>query len=160
MAAKLKVFTTSDGLTEYAVATTSRPKALAAWGVHQDLFKRGAAREADDPALIKAAVAQPGEVLTRAVGASRAALKTLKAEPRKPKAGPSKAALKTVSRLEDELDALDAGHAADVAKIDRARADLDTRAAREDAAYETERERLSERLSKARRALKGRPGPG
>jgi hypothetical protein len=154
MAAKLKVFVTSDGLTEYAVATTSRPKALAAWGVHQDLFKQGAARESDDPALIKAANAQPGEVLTRAVGGSRAALKTLKAEPRKPKAGPSKAALKKVADLEAELEALDGDHEAEVAKIDRARADLDARAEREDAAYRAQREQLNGRLSAAQRALK------
>ena len=47
MAARLKVFVTSDGLTDYIVAASSRPKALAAWGVNQDLFKAGAARETD-----------------------------------------------------------------------------------------------------------------
>ena len=56
MAARLKVFATSDGLTEYVVAATSRPKALAAWGVRQDLFKEGVAREVEDAAkLAKAA---------------------------------------------------------------------------------------------------------
>ena len=48
MAARLKTFVTSDGLTDYVVATTSRPKALEAWGSHQDLFKTGLARETDD----------------------------------------------------------------------------------------------------------------
>ena len=46
MAARLKVFVTSDGLTDFVVATTSKPKALAAWGSHQDLFKTGLAHEA------------------------------------------------------------------------------------------------------------------
>ena len=77
MAARLKVFVTSDGLTDYVVATTSRPKALAAWGSHQDLFKTGMARETEDPALVKAATAQPGEVLRRPAG-TRAALAKLK----------------------------------------------------------------------------------
>ena len=65
MAARLKVFITGNGFTDYVVAASSRPKALAAWGVSQDLFKEGAARETDDPALVKAALAQPGEVLER-----------------------------------------------------------------------------------------------
>ena len=66
-----RVFVMSDGLTDYVVATTSRPKALAAWGVHQDLFQTGAARETDDPALVKAATAQPDEVLQRPAGSAR-----------------------------------------------------------------------------------------
>ncbi|HVK43270.1 MAG TPA: cell envelope biogenesis protein TolA, partial [Phenylobacterium sp.] len=65
MAPRLKVFVTSDGLTDYVVAASSRPKALAAWGAHQDLFKTGGARETDDPDLVAAATASPGEVLRR-----------------------------------------------------------------------------------------------
>src|SRR5579872_4228488 len=68
MAAKLKVFLTSDGLTDYYVATSSKPKALAAWGVKQDLFKDGRAEETDDPALTAAALEKPGEVLQRPAG--------------------------------------------------------------------------------------------
>ena len=102
MAAKLKVFVTSDGLTDYVVATTSRPKALAAWGVHQDLFKDGAARETDDPALVKAALAQPEEVLERRAG-SAAQLKATKAAAPAKKKEPSKAALKKAADLEAEL---------------------------------------------------------
>jgi hypothetical protein len=108
MAARLKVFVTSDGLTDYVVATTSRPKALEAWGSHQDLFKTGLARETDDPELVKAATATPGDVLRRPAG-SRAALAKLKRaskanppKPVKPK-GPSKAALRKVAQLEARL---------------------------------------------------------
>ncbi len=72
MPARLKVFVTSDGLSDYVVAATSRPKALAAWGVRQDLFKEGLARETDEPALAKAALAHPGEVLRRRAGAKGA----------------------------------------------------------------------------------------
>ena len=45
MAAKLKVWRWSDGSHADTVATTSRAKALAAWGVTRDLFKDGDARE-------------------------------------------------------------------------------------------------------------------
>ena len=68
MASRLKVFVTSDGLTDYVVAVSSKAKALAAWGVHQDVFKEGAAHQTDDPVLVKAATARPGEVLRRPAG--------------------------------------------------------------------------------------------
>jgi hypothetical protein len=150
--AKLKVFITSDGLTDYVVATTSRPKALAAWGVHQDLFKDGAAREIDDPELVKAATAKPGEVLERRAG-SAAQLKALKAAPAPKKKEPSKAALKQAAELEAQLSALEDRWADQAAALQKARDDLDAREAREQAAHEAERARLSERLAKARARL-------
>jgi hypothetical protein len=139
MAARLKVFVTSDGLTDFVVAATSKPKALAAWGSHQDLFKTGLAHETDDPALVKAAHAQPGEVLRRAAGTrgELAKLKPAKAarpKPEKPK-GPSKAALRKVADLEARLAALDAAQAKAAAR------------------YAKDREALEARLSAARQAL-------
>ncbi|HET6971592.1 MAG TPA: hypothetical protein VFH92_10740 [Phenylobacterium sp.] len=147
MAPRLKVFVTSDGLTDYVVAAASRPKALAAWGAHQDLFKTGLAHETDDPALVKAAEAQPGEVLRRPAG-SRAALAKLKParKPTPKPAGPSKAALKKVADLEARLAAVEAAHAKALADLDRKRQDLEARQA-------AERERLEAALSAARRAL-------
>jgi hypothetical protein len=147
VAARLKVFVTSDGLTDYVAAASSRPKALAAWGAHQDLFKTGLAHETDEPDLVKAARAQPGEVLRRAAG-SRAALGKLK-PPRKeqPKpAGPTKAQRKKVADLEARLAAADAAHARALAKLDRERDDLEAR-------HAAERERLTAKLSAARQAL-------
>ncbi|WP_296598244.1 hypothetical protein [Phenylobacterium sp.] len=123
MAGRLKVFVTSDGLTDYIVATTSRPKALEAWGSHQDLFKTGLAHEADDADLVKAATAQPGEVLRRPAG-SRATLERLKSskpENAKP-AGPTKAQLRKVAELEARLDAADKAAAAELAALDARRA--------------------------------------
>ena len=154
MAAKLKVFVTSDGLTEYAVATSSRPKALAAWGVHQDLFKQGAARETDDAALVEAASARPGEVVERALKA-RGAVKAFKSPPAPKKKEPSKAARKQVAELEAKLAAAQEAHRARLDEIEDARADLDARQAREDGTYRSEREKLSERLSRAKAALRG-----
>jgi hypothetical protein len=152
MAARLKVFVTSDGLTDYVVATSSRPKALAAWGVHQDLFKQGAARETDDPALVKAALAQPDEVLERPAG-SAAQLKAIKAPAPKKQREPSKAALKKVADLEAALEALEDRWAGQAAALQKAREDLDAREVREQAAHEAERAKLSGQLAKAREAL-------
>jgi len=150
--AKLKVFITSDGLTDYVVATTSKAKALAAWGVRQDLFKDGSARETDDPALIKAATAQPDEVLERRAGAS-AQLKALKAAPAAKKKTPSKAALKKVADLEAQLAALEDRWHEQVAALEAARAELDRREEREQAAHEAARAKLAARVENARAAL-------
>ena len=163
MPPRLKVFVTSDGLTDFAVATSSKAKALAAWVVRQDLFKEGLARETDDPDLAAAAVARPGEVLRRPAG-SREALAKLKAakkpaakaakqppEPEKPK-GPSKAALKRIAELEGRLADLDADHARAVAKLAKERAALDFRAEALEADHAEKRRKLETALSAARQA--------
>lgn len=152
MAPRLKVFVTSDGLTDYVVATSSKVKALAAWGSHQDLFKTGLAHQTDDPELIEAAAAQPGEVLRRPAG-TRGELAKLK--PAKPKAqkAPSKAALRKVADLEKKL-------ADQVAADERALAALEARREALERQIRELRERqarevgrLEDRLSAARRAL-------
>lgn len=63
MARALKVFSTSAGFYEAVVAAPSRKAALAAWGVHDDLFASGTAQEVDDPKLREAALARPGEIV-------------------------------------------------------------------------------------------------
>jgi hypothetical protein len=153
MAPRLKVFVTSDGLTDFVVAASSRPKALAAWGVHQDLFKTGAARETDDPALVEAASARPGEVLRRPAG-SREALARLQApKAPKPKKGPSPAALKRVAELEARLASLEEAHERACADIAHAREDLNAREALEARNYAAQRGKLDADLAKARKAL-------
>jgi hypothetical protein len=155
MAPRLKVFVTSDGLTDYVVAVSSKAKALAAWGSHQDLFKTGSAHETDDPALVAAATARPGEVLRRPAG-TRGELAKLKPAKRpaaaKP-AGPSKAALKKVSDLEGRLKALDAAHDKAIAKLEREQARLAEAldSARRD--HAAQRARVETALSAARQAL-------
>ena len=130
MAARLKVFVSSDGMVDYVVATTSRAKALAAWGSRQDLFKTGLARETDEPALAKAARAQPGAVLRRPAG-SRAALAKLRAPKASPKPKePSKAARKKVADLEARLTAADEAAARELAAIDEQRSKLEARHAK------------------------------
>jgi len=65
MAPKLKVFEWSDGFHRFTVAATSRPKALAAWGIQQDIFASGLAREAPEAEDAEAARARPGVVVER-----------------------------------------------------------------------------------------------
>lgn len=137
MAARLKVFITSDGLTDYVVATSSRPKALTAWGVHQDLFKTGQARETDDPKLVKAALAQPGEVLRRSAG--EPVLPKARPKPAKSK-GPTKAQRERLAKAEAALEAVAAERAAAVDDLaaerdalDQKEAELEKRFARAEA---------------------------
>jgi hypothetical protein len=68
MARKLKVFQTSLGFYDQAIAAPSMKAALEAWGADSNLFHQGAARESDDPDVIAAAMAKPGVVLKRPVG--------------------------------------------------------------------------------------------
>jgi hypothetical protein len=152
VAPRLKVFVTTDGLTDYVVATNSRAKALAAWGVRQDLFREGRARETDEAELVKAARAQPGEVLRRPAGTRAGLAKARPAGKAKP-AGPSKAALKRVADLERKLDALEAAQAKARARLAAQRADLDHQQTALEAAQAVERKRLDAALSAARRAL-------
>jgi hypothetical protein len=144
VAPRLKVFVTSDGLTDYAVAASSRPKALAAWGVKQDLFKEGLARETDDPALVEAATAQPGEVLRRPAG-TRGELARLKPARKAKPAGPSKAQLRKVADLEARLAELDEAHRTELAELEKTAAAVRTR-------QDAERRRLGAALAKAREA--------
>ena len=155
MAARLKVFVTSDGLTDYVVAVSSRPKALAAWGVRQDVFKEGQALETDDPALVKAAMAQPGEVLRRPSGARSTLAKLKPAKAAKPD-GPTKAQRRKVADLEAKLADLDAAHERALAGVEAERAALDRRRKALDERHAAQRAKLHASLKTAREVL-GRP---
>ncbi|MBT9469618.1 MAG: hypothetical protein V4514_04715 [Pseudomonadota bacterium] len=150
MAQRLKVFVTSDGLTDYVVATSSKAKALSAWGAHQDLFKTGGAHESDDPALVAMTAASPGVVLRRPAD-SKAALATAPKRA-KPK-GPSKAALQKVARLEQELAVEIAGYDAERTRIDAAQVELEARRSGLEDDFMKRRARLQIALRAARAAL-------
>jgi hypothetical protein len=154
MAPRLKVFVMSDGLTDYVVATSSKAKALAAWGVRQDLFKEGLAHEADDPELVAAATARPGEVFRRPAHSRGELAKLSRAKPApkpKPK-GPSKAALKKIADLEARLATLAAAHDRARSGLATERAELERRAEAQDADYARRRAKLEAALSAAREA--------
>jgi hypothetical protein len=152
MAARLKVFVTSDGLTDYVVAVSSRAKALAAWGVRQDVFKEGQAYETDEPGLVEAALAQPGEVLRRPSGASGQLAKLKPAKVAKPK-GPTKAQLKKVADLQAALTELQAAHETARAKAEAEREAAEARVHKLAETHEAERARLEAKLSAAQQAL-------
>jgi hypothetical protein len=151
VAPRLKVFVTSDGLTDYVVAASSPPKALAAWGAHQDLFKTGGARETDDPDLVAAATASPGEVLRRPADTDAALARAPKPPKRK---ALSKAAVEKVAKLEQELADEAAAHEAVLAAIEKSRAALDEREMKADERFFARREKLQSALRKARAALR------
>lgn len=68
MPRKLKVYCTSIGFFELAVAAPSMKAAAEAWGSVPDIFKRGFAKQTDEPNVVAAAMASPGVVLRRPVG--------------------------------------------------------------------------------------------
>src|SRR3954470_23075604 len=68
MARKLKVFQTSLGFFDQAIAAPSMKAALEAWGADSNLFHQGAAKETTDPDVVAATMAKPGVVLRRPVG--------------------------------------------------------------------------------------------
>jgi hypothetical protein len=68
MPRKLKVFRAHFGFYDEIVAAPSQKSALEAWGARPVEFKQGFAAITDDPALVAAALAQPGIVLKRQFG--------------------------------------------------------------------------------------------
>jgi colicin import membrane protein len=68
MARKLKIYQTSQGFFDLAIAVPSMTAALEAWGANSNLFHQGFAKEIDDPTIIAAALAKPGVILKRPVG--------------------------------------------------------------------------------------------
>ena len=70
MAKKLKVYRTSIGFFELAVAAPSMKAAAEAWGSDVDIFSRGFAEQTDDPKIVDATLAAPGVVLRRPVGSN------------------------------------------------------------------------------------------
>jgi len=70
MARKLKIFQTSQGFFDLAIAAPSMKAALEAWGTSADLFHKGFAWESNDRKVIAGATAKPGVVLKRPVGSN------------------------------------------------------------------------------------------
>ena len=68
MPRKLKVYQTSQGFFDLAIAAPSMKAALEAWGAGSNLFHQGVAKESDDRKIIDAAMEKPGIILQRPVG--------------------------------------------------------------------------------------------
>ncbi len=148
--AKLKVFTWADGFHAFTVAASSRPKALAAWGIERDIFKDGLASELTSGPDYDAALAAPGEVIQR--GLSIDVGKISKAA--KPKVRPvSSKTREAVKTLEADLEALDRDQAAETATLDDRRAALEAEAKALTAAHGKARGALVAKLKAARAKL-------
>ena len=72
MARRLKTYTTSAGFFDLAIAAPSMKAALEAWGSTSNLFHQGFARLSDDPKIVAATMARPGQILRRPVGTTGA----------------------------------------------------------------------------------------
>ncbi|MFN3877078.1 MAG: hypothetical protein ACK4MH_01735 [Brevundimonas sp.] len=146
MAARLKVFTWSDGFHAFTVAVSSRPKALEAWGSKQDLFASGLASEVSVGADYDAALAAPGEVIQRGLIIDIGEI----AKAPRAKTSPNKARRARVEALEAELAALDADHARVLSELDEEAARLETRRAQLARDHDAGRKALLTKLKKAR----------
>lgn len=71
MPRKLKVFQTSIGFFDLALAAPSMKAALEIWGADSNLFHQGFAREVTEPKTVEAAIDHPGVVLNRPVGTNQ-----------------------------------------------------------------------------------------
>ena len=147
MGARLKVFTWSDGFHAFTVATSSRPKALEAWGSKQDLFATGLASQLSGGPDYEAALASPGEVIERGLAIDVG--KIGKAKPAKPR-GPSKAKAAKIEKLTAALADLDERHQAVTADFEDQQAALNQARQEAEATYETDRKALSADLKKAK----------
>jgi hypothetical protein len=151
MARKLKVFSWSDGLHDYTVATTSRAKALEAWDVGRDLFQDGTAREIGEGAAHGAAVAAPDTVITRPAGGLDAALRALPAKARRKPSKAEAARAETLARLRAQREALeDEVEASEVAFAER-RGALEAEEAAAVEGFAERRARLEKAIEAARR---------
>jgi hypothetical protein len=72
MPRKLKVFETSQGFFDLAIAAPSMKAALESLGANSNLFHQGAAKESEDEGVVAAAMAKPGIVLRRPIGSDAA----------------------------------------------------------------------------------------
>lgn len=149
MAARLKVFEWSDGFRRFTVAASSRPRALAAWGMQQDIFASGLAREAPDSEDAQAARAAPGQVIERglAVDAGQVGVRR---EKKKVRAGPTAAQRRRVETIAVKLQDLERLHAEAQAVLEQAIQDLERRRDEERRRFSDARTRLARDLEAAR----------
>ena len=124
---KLKVFEAQFGFYDTVVAAPSKAAALRAWGIHQDIFASGQARQTDDPQAVEAALAHLETPLKRAVGSKDpfalegASLPVIPDAPKKPTAKAKPAAKpEPPPKPKADRSALDAAEAA-LQKLDEAR---------------------------------------
>jgi hypothetical protein len=145
VAGRLKVFAWSDGFHRFTVATTSRPKALEAWGVGQDLFAGGLAAEIREGPDYDAALAEPGTVIRTGVAVDPGEAKPVR--PKKDDAAAKRARARR-DKLKAELETLETDTERALSELAAEREALDARTAGVKAKAERERKRLKAALRK------------
>lgn len=153
MPGALKTFRYSDGFHAWTVATTSRPKALAAWGVKRDLFKDGSAEEIDDGPDREAALKAPGELIERGLSVDIGKVEKTSASKAPARAGPSAKDKARVATLEAELASLDEAQAEALADLERRRSALEAETAALAKGQATARDAVKAKLKAARAKL-------
>lgn len=170
---RLKVFQAPFGFYDTVVAVPSRAAALRAWETRQDLFAFGQAREIDDPAVVAAALAQPGVVLKRAVGSNEPFAIKATSLPKIPdipkrstgKAAPNKAAppkkpklppadRSALTRAEAALSMVDKARKAEEAELRRRQDELDAARSAAQADYVQKRRAATAKVVEARAAYR------
>ena len=167
MAKKLKVYRTSIGFFDLAVAAPSMKAAAEAWGSTPDIFKRGFAEQTEDPKVVEATLAAPGVVLRRPVGShgefsEKAALpkapegKKASSDDRSERAGPrkkpdtkadEKAKRDEAAALEKEQQRQALERRKREAELERAQKQRERTIAKADAAFEQARARHNEAIA-------------
>jgi colicin import membrane protein len=155
MPRRLKTYQTSLGFFDLAVAAPSMKAAAEAWGSKTNDFKRGFARETNDPAIVAATMAKPGVVLRRPVG-SNGAFSEHAALPKdlpidKVKKRRTKSRPKTEEPRARQVDNQAAREAALAFEREQKRRDIARR--KEEAASEKRRKWREQAIAKAERAL-------
>lgn len=151
MAARLKVFSWSDGFHAFTVAASSKPKALQAWGMGQDIFKSGLAREVTEGPAYDAALKSPGEVIQMGETVDLGAIK--KATRPSATSGAKAAQKKKLASLEAALADLDAAQADSLAALDAEIAGLQAQRGVLVIDQDKERRVVTTRLKNARKTL-------
>jgi hypothetical protein len=154
MAKKLKTFVTNFGFYELAVATPSMAAALRAWGLTHNAFDQDLARQTDDPKIIAAAEASPGQVLRRPIGSkgpftADAPLPGVKGS-RKKKAEKPKPDPTAIKEAEAALDRAKARHDKKMHALADEREKIDRQMEGEEESWQAEREQLKADLASAR----------
>jgi hypothetical protein len=154
MARKLKVFQTSLGFFDLAIAAPSMKAALEAWGADSNLFHQGVAKESDDAEVVAATMSKPGVILRRPVGSDGPFRETadlpthLPGEgnhrPKKDRAKPNRRTPRTTDDKADRKAAL---------AFEKEQSRRESERRKEEAAREKERERRQQATAKAEAAL-------
>lgn len=152
MAPRLKVFQWSDGFHAFTVAASSRPKALAAWGVSQDLFATGLAKQIDEGPDFDAAIKSPGQVIERGLTIDVGQTST------RPAARPNDQARQKLKAAQADLEQWRAQAQAEQADLDARMAALDRDRKAMGQRHDAERKRMTAKVA-ALRLQAGRTEP-